>query len=267
MPKLSLTPENIAFIKANYLTMSGSDMANAISVSKGIVNRFQQKNGFTTPRSVFVAIRAEKQKLRTTATPGEDAFIKANYLVIPVTSMQRSIGRSSSFIIKRMKKLGLIIPEEIIKQRKLDSLIKPGNIPPNKGKKMDQEVYNRIKHTFFTKGHKPKNSLHDGAITIRHNHKERGSRTYKFIRLSEGVWEFLHRYNWMKENGPIPSGHMVVFKTPDTMNCDIENLKLISMHDNAIRNHLQDYPEEIIEVIQTRSLLNRTIKKMTENHG
>jgi len=247
--------------------MSGTDMAIQMGVLKGVVNTFQKKNGYTTPKNVFIASRVEKQKLHSSATPEEDDFIKANYLTMPVKQMCRALNRSDVFFRTRLRQLGLTIPREIIEKRSLASQIKTGNIPLNKGKKIDPDLYERIKHTFFTKGHRPKNTLFVGAITIRHNHIERGCSPYKFIRISEGIWEFLHRYNWMKENGPIPEGHMVAFKTPDTMNCDISNLKLISMEDNLIRNQYQDYPEEFIEVIQTRSLLNKTIKKIIENHG
>lgn len=93
------------------------------------------------------------------------------------------------------------------------------------------------KRSQFKKGQLPPNTLHDGAITIRRDHpKDRKGRPYKWIRVALGKWIHYHRYLWVKKNGPVPPGHMVVFKDGDTMNTKMSNLKLISMAENARRN-------------------------------
>ncbi len=76
------------------------------------------------------------------------------------------------------------------------------------------------KRYYFRKGHIPPSTLHDGAVTVR--------RTYgvprKMIRLSLGVWEPLAHYVYKKHFGPIPEGHVILFRDGDSMNCDPSNL-------------------------------------------
>jgi hypothetical protein len=86
----------------------------------------------------------------------------------------------------------------------------------------------------FKKGFLPANTLHDGAITIRTDSKTQ--RQYKYIRTAKAKWELLSRVTWVKHHGAIPKNMIVTFKDGDTLNCDISNLTLITMRENALRN-------------------------------
>jgi len=90
--------------------------------------------------------------------------------------------------------------------------------------------------TRFKKGLRVYNEKHNGAISIRNDHKDRNGIAYKFIRIEKGKWKLLHRYNWEKTHGKIPKGFIVAFKTKDTMNCEVENLELITRAENMRRN-------------------------------
>jgi len=88
---------------------------------------------------------------------------------------------------------------------------------------------------------KPFGTKYDGCISIRNNHKRK--HYYKYIRISESNWVPLHRYIWEKANGKIPKDKVLIFINGDQMDCRLENLKLISKAENAIRNagdHLKD---------------------------
>jgi hypothetical protein len=137
-------------------------------------------------------------------------------------------------------------------------------VPANKGKKISAELRKKLKHTFFQKGHKPANTKFNGYISLRKD--KRSGITYKVIRVSEGNFKGLHIYNWEKENGPVPEGFIVAFKTTDTMNCDSENLKIITKVENMKRNSLYNYPEEIQQLIHTRGQLTRQINKRQEEN-
>jgi hypothetical protein len=155
--------------------------------------------------------------------------------------------------------------------------------------------------THFPKGHLPSNTLFDGAITIRNERdfKTGHKRKTLMIRVRVASWEYLQRKIWADANGPIPPKHCVRFIDGDPMHCDLSNLELISMAENARRNHnykksgisLKAYWEEgtsdkhiasyivganiklqqylinkrpdIIEAKRAQLLLNRNIK----NHG
>lgn len=187
-------------------------------------------------------------KSRTTFTPEMDAIIKANYLEIPVKRLGRMIGKSYTGISGRLKQLGLVIPREIIEERKKMGRIKKGDPSFNKGKKqkdyMSAEAIERTKKTRFQKGNKPHNTAkNNGAISIRPDTKS--GIAYKYIRVSLGVWELYHRVVWEQNNGEIPENHVIAFKDGDSMNCNIKNLELLTMRENMLRNSLVRFPEPV----------------------
>lgn len=142
---------------------------------------------------------------------------------------------------------------------------KKGQAPVNKGMKIEEymssEGIERSSKTRFKKGHTPANTKHDGAITIRHPHKQRGARPYLYIRLAKGKWQEYHRYLWIKQNGLVPAKHVIRFKDGNTMNCCIENLECISMAENAIRN--ADH-EKAFETMRRKG--NRGAVDLTDNY-
>lgn len=137
---------------------------------------------------------------------------------------------------------------------------KKGHEPFNKGKRLDEFMTPKgiesTKKTWFQKGHLPHNTLHDGEIRIR---RDKSNDSYKFIRLSLGVWQALHVYNWEKEKGPVPEGFIVVFKTSGRMNCEVSNLELITRSEHMARNSIVRYPPELRSTMHTLKKLTRTI--------
>lgn len=243
--EIIFTDKQIAFIKANRLKMTSTDMAVKLKCSKSKMQTWLAKHNLKPPKKIGIAMRIAKNKASVTFTPSEDKIIKSNYLIVAVKPLATMLGRvGESALKRRLKQLGLKIPLKIVEQRKKDSQIKPGHVPMNKGKKMAQycsrETIRRIKKTQFKKGQKPKNTLYDGAIQIRHNHKERGARPYKYIRIREGYWEMLHVHNWKKKHGDIPTGHIIVFRNGDTMNCSVSNLKCITRQQHAANTRNTD---------------------------
>lgn len=124
-----------------------------------------------------------------------------------------------------------------------------GHVPANKGKSTNGGP----PRYRYKKGNKPKNTLHDGAITLRHPHKNRGSKPYYFIRISEGKWEHLHRELWKHKYGAIPKDKIVAFKDGNTMNCAIENLELITRKENLRRNQQEHLTSGQIAAYMSKS--------------
>lgn len=148
----------------------------------------------------------------------------------------------------------------VISQRKLKSYKKnhklnsgltgryqKGHVPENKGKTWDdfmpKETQSRIRKNLFKKGIVP------------HNHKPVGTVVmttdgYLKRKIREpNVWEFVHRAEYEKHNGPIPDGMDVMFKDGNHENCAISNLALISKAENAQlnRRHLRFEDPELTE--------------------
>lgn len=114
---------------------------------------------------------------------------------------------------------------------------KPGNVPFNKGTK-GLTGRNR---TSFKKGQQPHNTKHDGAVTVR---TDSSGTAYKYTRIKSGKWVLYHRHLWEQANGPIPEGHILVFRDRDPMNCELDNLELITRSENLRRNYNRDKAAE-----------------------
>jgi hypothetical protein len=198
-------------------------------------------------------------------TKKEDKLLFDNYLRLPSCTMSRMLKRSKSSARQRMKRLGIIVPAELIEQFKKQSHFKPGTPAVNKGLKQSQymsaEAIKKVSQSWFKPGTNPANTKHDGAICIRGD--KLGNR-YQFIRLSEANWIPLHRYNWIQIHGAIPNGLKLIFKDGDTLNCSIDNLELLTAAELMKRNSFHNYPKPLAMIVQLRGALNRQINKKSK---
>lgn len=133
-----------------------------------------------------------------------------------------------------------------------------GHTPHNKGKKMSDDVYQKVKGTMWKPGNRPHNWKPDGTVLRR-------SDGYLYYKISDGNWILYHQKIWMDINGEIPKGSIVVFRDKNRMNCDISNLDLITMAENAIRNSIQRFPQEVQQVIKLKAKLKRKINGKKQN--
>jgi hypothetical protein len=270
--KKGFDQNEVEYLKKNYLKYSSRVLAQKMNCSKTKISYHLKKLGLIVPKDLIEKFRIQGLSNRTTATKEEDDFIKKNYLTMPVKTIGACLGRSGTpFVSTRIKQLGLVIPQEIIEQRKIDSRFSPGSIPANKGlKQTDYMTADQIKKTAatrFKKGNVPLTTLYNGIITKRKDTLKTGEIIYyKWIRISKANWKMLHVYNWEKVYGPLPEGYILVFKDGDKMNCDVNNVEKITLQENMRRNSIQHYPEEIRNLMITNGKLKSKIKKH-KNHG
>lgn len=133
---------------------------------------------------------------------------------------------------------------------------KKGNIPWNKGLKI--VCSEACKATWFPLGHLPVNTKYNGCVVTRKNSKRR---PYKWIRISQANWIMLHVKIWEDANGPVPNGKIIVFKNGDSLNCELENLEMISRSENMMRNTIQRYPEDLRRSMRALGKLKRMINE------
>lgn len=93
-----------------------------------------------------------------------------------------------------------------------------GHVPANKGKKMSPEIYEKVKHTMFQKGHAPQKHRPVGS--------ERVSRDgYIEIKVAEpDKWKLKHRVLWEESRGKIPKGSILIFVDGNKQNVVLDNL-------------------------------------------
>jgi len=192
-------------------------------------------------------------------------FLRANYSSIGPYKCAIVIGVEQNTLYQKAHHLKLKAPGDgrfkpgMVNEK---TLFKPGHVPFNKGRKMsdwaDDVTIQKFKANTFKKGNLPHNTKEANAITIR---KDNRGIPYKFIRLDKAKWLHYHRYVWEQVHGKIPHDMIVVFKTPDTLNCEIENLQLISKADNVRRNSIHRYPEEMRDVFKLLGKIKRKINQ------
>lgn len=134
----------------------------------------------------------------------------------------------------------------------------PGHTPVNKGVKMPDHIYDKVKHSMFKKGNRPHNWKADGSIVERN---DKTGRSYLYFKVKDSHWILYHNKIWMDHHGPIPEKHIISFKDGNTLNCDISNLELLSMAENAKRNSIHRFPDDVKEVIRLKAKLTKKIKQ------
>lgn len=140
------------------------------------------------------------------------------------------------------------------------SQIKPGTIPWNKGRK----GVNGRSCTTFKKGNIPQTWQPIGTVVTH-------SDGYLLRKVSDtrnrrADWVYIHREVWEAARGPIPAGHVVIFKpgrhTTEIDKITADALECIDRAELARRNSMWTrYPPEIARLHQLRGALNRQINK------
>ena len=98
-----------------------------------------------------------------------------------------------------------------------------GQSPPNKGMKMSKETYEKLKHTFFPKGHMPKNHRSVGSERINID-------GYTEIKVKEpNRWKLKQRVIYEELHGvKLKKNEVVIFLDGDRQNFNGDNLHKMS---------------------------------------
>jgi HNH endonuclease len=222
-------------------------------------------------------------------------FWKAEELALvrelyPDTSTQQladQLGRPLHGVYRAAAKMGLhksetyLASPEACRLRRGDQVGKAsryprGHVPANKGLRRPGWSPGRMASTQFRKGELTGSARQNwkpiGTILADHE-------GYLRIKIREGIagqasgfgntkiWPLLQRHVWEQNNGPIPSGHAIVFKNGDRANCAIENLECISRGELCKRNSGHRWGQEMFEVIQLRGVLNRKLRTLSEKQN
>ncbi len=193
-------------------------------------------------------------------TKNEDKYIKENYLTITIGNLSKQLGRSYFGVRNAMKRMGLVLPQDILEARKSMCWIKKGSISFNKGKKqteyMSKEAIARSIPFRFQKQHLPHNVKYDG-----YEHLTKDG--YIEVRVALRKYVLKHKLIWEAANGKIPPKHCIWYKDGNKQNVTLDNLEMISQAENLRRNQesFRSLPPEIQEAQGLINKINRKIKK------
>ena len=142
-----------------------------------------------------------------------------------------------------------------------------GTVPPNKGKKVSPEKYEKMAPTMFRQGHLPQNTdpigtekmLADGYVWVKIDDQPKAKKNVN--------WKQKHRLVWEQHNGPIPEGSLIIFKDGNRQNFDISNLACVTRAEHArlnqgnLRKADPDLTEAGILIAKIRTSIGEARKK------
>lgn len=84
-------------------------------------------------------------------------------------------------------------------------------------------------------------------------------------------WKGVHRLVWEAHNGPVPPGHIVVFKDQALRSVvleeiTIDKLELRSRHDHAMRAHPRNIDPELGKLVQLKGAITRQVNRLAKEH-
>lgn len=200
-------------------------------------------------------------------TPQDDAQLTDLYATHKLADIARIMGRTTSSVANRRVKMGLTrTPEQ--QARIGNGQFKPGHKTWNRGKK-GWQAGGRSVDTQFKLGDKPSNTWRPiGAERL----TKEGllQRKVADTGVKKTDWRMVHVLVWEAENGPLPEGHIVIFRDRDKRNLDPDNLEAITRAEHMRRNSIDRYPPEYRQAAITLGWFKRRIKKVererNENH-
>lgn len=182
-------------------------------------------------------------------------YIQKHYAGVGPKKMAETLNRKFGTSYTRAQVKGYYANHKL--NSGLDGRFLKGQESHNKGKKMDPSVYEKIKHTFYPKGHIPDNKYDVGTVKM-------NTDGYYMVKVADpNVWEFCHRKAWEDANGKIPKGMMVCFKNGDKTDYRLENLMLISQEEHGWLNvmHMRSDIPEVTETAVTLAKLSTALRK------
>jgi hypothetical protein len=165
--------------------------------------------------------------------------------------LARRLRRTRSAIDNIASKLGLRKSPEFLAA----NCLQKGNVPWNVGKR----GYMGANVASFRNGNLPwtwrpvgsERLTKDGLL----------QRKVADTRSKSLDWKLVHVLVWEAANGPVPAGHIVIFRDRDRRNFDPANLECVTRAENMRRNTYHRYPKAVASLIQLRGALNRQINR------
>lgn len=178
-----------------------------------------------------------------------------------VLSMAHALGlRKDRALIAREARKNLQAPGHGFKQHQF----KPGQVSPNKGCK-GWQAGGRAAQTQFKPGNVPLTWMPVGSYRVNRGDEALERKVNDLPGPNHVRWKPVSRLVWEEANGPVPAGHLVVFKpgrkTTKLEEITLEAVECITKAEHARRNSIHNLPPEFAEVARLRGQLTRAINR------
>ena len=216
-------------------------------------------------------------------TEAQLAVLRQFYPHLRAQDVAQIIGRTTSSVHQKALQLRLGKSDEfntsqasgrVLRGQQDPAMVatqfKPGLQPWNKGKKGTTGLHPNCRATQFKPGrpaHESRNYLPIGSLRINADgHLERKVTDDPSIQPVRR-WTPVYRLVWESEHGPIPRGHLVVFKpgmkTAVLEQITLDRLECITRAENARRNHPRTHSPEMVKLYQIKGAITRQVNRIT----
>ena len=209
-------------------------------------------------------------------TDAELQILRDRYANTRTADLADELGRSCGKVHQKAHTLGLrkdkALVAEMARIAMADpshpgrrSQFRPGTVPANKGMRRPGYAPGNMGTTQFKPGAMPSTWLPVGTYRV-------NSDGYLDLKVSEEPgprhkrWHTVHRLVWIAANGPVPKGHVVVFRegrhTTELDKITLDAVECITRRQLMDRNSVHTvYPPALRSLAQLRGALTRQINK------
>ncbi len=279
--RIRWTDTDKAIIQAEFAMTPNAEIAQRFGCSVGAIKNLAMQLGLRKSEAYLFRDKIQANgKTRRNWTEAEREIIRTEFSDMTSDTLAAKLNRTVASVNQQAALMGVKksaahlssdLGGRFSKCQVLgyEHRFKKGQPAINKGKKqpdyMTPEAIERTKKTRFQKGSDNGKQLPIGTITILNGKNGK----VKVIILGNGKRAYLNRHTWAQANGEIPKGMIIVHKDKDPMNCDLENLEMISKAENMRRNSMINMPPELKEtaymLITLKSTITRQTKKRKRN--
>lgn len=214
-------------------------------------------------------------------SPDEEEQLRRDYPDTSTKVLAERFGISKDMLYRKAFAMGLKKSEAYLTSvlsgrirrartdpRMVATQFRKGHEPANKGVK-GWQAGGRSAETRFQKGSKPHTWVPVGSYRVVN---DKSGRRYLELKLNDLPgpnhvrWKPVHRLVWEEARGPIPGGHLVVFKpgmaTVVLEEITADRLECISRAENARRNVPAAKHPEVARLIQLKGAITRQVNRI-----
>lgn len=216
-------------------------------------------------------------------TAQQIAQLRALYPDTPTDQVAQTLGSSKATIYRQAATLGIKKSQAFNDSqhsgriqrgrddpRMVATQFQPGAAPWNKGVPGSTGHHENTRATQF-KARRPeeaRNYLPIGSLRVtRDGILERKMTDDRSI-VPARRWTAVHRLVWEAANGPVPEGHIIVFRpgqrTTQAAEITIDRIECISRAENARRNHPARKSPELAKLVQLKGAITRQVNRIAK---
>lgn len=209
-------------------------------------------------------------------TPQEEQYLREHYAHTLTADIAAALGMAPKRVLAKANAMGLHKSVELISAtaRARTGADHPsvayrwgaGHEPWNKGVPGSTGHHPNTRATQFKPGSKPPTWVPVGSFRI-----VGGALEVKYSDnpgYPRARWKFYGRHLWEQAHGPVPKGHLVVFRpgraSTDPQRITLDDVELITRREIMARNSCHRLLKPVEQAIQLRGQITRAIKRLTQ---